>query len=231
MRIYRWLWRACWVPIGTVCAVAGLTLGPLAGPLLLAGLCAVVGGLVAAALESRDPAPPRTAPHGGRARVLRVAGRAALAGGLLEAWSVVLGTTVWPVLALAALTSPGLVAAVVPRSRSERRRAPVPPVATCGCGCADPVTAAEMAALVPVLDDAQLCRAWRASLARLREAPDCAARLQLVALRHAYLEELERRDEVAVRRWLASAPRPASTPADFRRPGPTRAPEDPSTAA
>lgn len=239
MRIYWWCWLACWVPLGSVGAVAGSVLAAadgLAGVVaILAVVAGVLGGVVAVALDQRRQAPGTTTTTWLSWRpVVRAAGLAAIAVVLLQVWSSVLGPTLWPVLALAALTSPGLVRLVLPHVRGGRRT----PLSTasavvpwCGCGCSKPVTAAEMAGILSVLDDAGLCRAWRASFLRLRGAPGASARLQVAMVRQAYLEELERRDVDGLRRWLETGPRPASGPEDYWRPGPARSSEDQPDAA
>lgn len=227
MTIYRWFWRAFWLPIGAVCGGVGLLLGPVAGVVAATVVYGLLGGLVAAALASCDQAPSASSSNGARLYVLRIGGWAALAGGLLQVWTAVLGSTAWPVVALAALTSPQMVALVVHWSpMPEHRHGVVPAAASCHCGCTEPVSAGEMAGVLSVLDDQQLCRAWQASFSQLRTAPSAAARLQVAMVRHAYLEELERRDDDGLRRWLASGPRPTSGPEEYWRPGPARVSED-----
>lgn len=239
MKIYRWCWLACWVPLATVGAVAGSALATaddLPGGIVLAILAGVLGGgvAVAVALDRRRQAPASSTPRLVRRSVLGSAGSAAISVVLLQVWAAVLGPTLGPVLVLAALTSPWLVRLVFGRLRAGRRTpgssaSAVAPL--CSCGCSEPVTAAEMAGILSVLDDAGLCRAWRSSFSRLRAAPGASARLQVAMVRQAYLEELGRRDDDGLRRWLATGPQPASGPEDYWQPGPARASEDQSDAA
>ncbi len=65
------------------------------------------------------------------------------------------------------------------------------------------------------LDDLQLCRLWRESFWVLRKPGPLATVLCLVALREACLEELERRDEAALRAWLDSGARASGGPEKY----------------
>ncbi len=232
MVIYRWFWLACWMPIGVVSGGVGLLLEPLASVVTTTVFYGLLGGLVATALRSCGRAPFHPRSEDARAYVLRVAGWAALSGGLLQVWTAALGPTTWPVVALAVLTCPRVIARGLSWSPSPGfGRVSVQAAAPCGCGCGEAVSPGELAGVLTVLDDRQLCRAWRASASRLRTAPDATARLQVAMVRHAYLEEFERRDAIGLRCWLASEPLPTSGPEEYWRPGPEQLPEDQPGAA
>jgi len=65
------------------------------------------------------------------------------------------------------------------------------------------------------LDDDQLCRAWRSSYVHLQAARSVAEYTQLAEQRREVLDELIRRHEAAVTRWLAAGARAASNPRRF----------------
>jgi hypothetical protein len=64
---------------------------------------------------------------------------------------------------------------------------------------------------------AELAAAWGASYDLLQATSSPRMKARLVALRGAYLDELERRDRLGVRRWLAFADDPASDTGPFFR--------------
>lgn len=68
------------------------------------------------------------------------------------------------------------------------------------------------------LTNQELCRAWRISytaLQRIQGTEDITHQAGLIALRQAYLDELERRDPHGFARWLSSGARPSSDPSRF----------------
>jgi hypothetical protein len=109
-------------------------------------------------------------------------------------------------LLLGVATAPWCVTQVVRLLGSGRDR---PPTTTVRPGAPAPEALVIASSGV---SDGELCRAWRASFAALLEAPDLAAREQVVRLRQDYLDELIRRHPEPVRAWLASGPRAASGP-------------------
>lgn len=210
MRIYRRTWCAWWGVLGAAGALTGLVLAAVVPVLVSAALAGLLGSIAAAVLLQYD-AGTRVAPSRHVPLIARTGAGVALTTGLVAIWAAVLGPLLWAVLALAALTSPPLVRALLTRGRT-RRSGARPARGVCPCGCAAPVTVAEARRLVTLLDDTQLCRAWRGSLARLRGAGTTEEWHQLVVLRGAYLDELEDRDADGVRAWLASVPQPGSVP-------------------
>lgn len=242
MKGYAWCWRACWYPLGLTGAVAGLVLAPVAGVVASMLMIGLLAGLAAVTFAHRDHGPGAgDVPEVSWWPALRAAGAAAGATGLLQAWAALLGPLVWPVLFLAAATSPWLIGHLVtwdrrartgPTARRSSRTRPVRAgSAPCGCGCRAPVTAAEMAAVLGVLDDADLRCAWRVSLARLRGSTSLAARIEQVVVREAYLAEMERRHPDATRHWLGATPRPSTSPdPSYRGAEPSAADEVPPAA-
>jgi hypothetical protein len=65
------------------------------------------------------------------------------------------------------------------------------------------------------LSDEELCLAWRRSYIELQSCTTDLRRLEVVAQRRAYLDELERRAPDAFVEWLESGPRAAGDPAKF----------------
>lgn len=60
-----------------------------------------------------------------------------------------------------------------------------------------------------------LAGGWGRTYWLLERAATCQARMQIVAERQRLLDELERRDAIALRRWLESGPRAAADPAKY----------------
>jgi hypothetical protein len=70
---------------------------------------------------------------------------------------------------------------------------------------------------VVVLDDEELCLAWRRSYVRLRGTASTATRLAIVRKRQEYLDELQLRHGEAFARWLATTTCASSDPLPFIR--------------
>jgi hypothetical protein len=68
---------------------------------------------------------------------------------------------------------------------------------------------------VSTMSDQQLFFLWRHTFWELRDKPDLANRVAVIALRQACLEELERRDPVALSAWLDSGGRASGGPERF----------------
>lgn len=81
-----------------------------------------------------------------------------------------------------------------------------------------PETAAAAESVVRRMTTRQIIRAWRASYLDLIHAGTAAARARVVATRQRYVDELESRDPLGVRRWLDSGARAASDPTRFLDP-------------
>lgn len=65
------------------------------------------------------------------------------------------------------------------------------------------------------LSDADLCLAWESSSRALRRCTTPTARLEVVRVRQACLDELERRQPEAVRAWILAGADPDSSPARY----------------
>lgn len=222
MTYYRWAWRTCWAALALLLVLVGLVAGSVGAVLVVGVLAGLIGAVVAAALLQNDGGVRVPVALHGRVAA-RCGLRAGVAVGVLSASAAAVGSLVLPLVVVAALTSPPVVTLLLVAAVPGRFRDPVPGVEDCRCGCADPVSAEEMRVLLTLLSDAELARAWRHSLTRLRQARSATEWSGLVAMRTACLAELEDRDPAAVRRWLDSRP-PAGTAPDLSRPT-----EDPIT--
>jgi len=79
----------------------------------------------------------------------------------------------------------------------------------------DQPTLLAMAERLRLLDDRELCRAWRRSYLVLDASVSPATRLAVVQLRQAYLDELGRRRPDALQAWFDAGGRAASGPDKF----------------
>jgi hypothetical protein len=93
-------------------------------------------------------------------------------------------------------------------THSDRRRSAVPATAVA-------VPAVEPPRDLGSLDDDALCLAWRRSFHQLQDARSPGARLAVVDLRRAYLDELQRRCPTGLASWLASGARASGNPLPF----------------
>lgn len=89
-----------------------------------------------------------------------------------------------------------------------------------GGGTGQPLTPLASVPVVSVsaLNNQELCQAWRISytaLQRIQLTGDITQQARLVAVRQAYLDELERRDPSGFARWLSAGARPASDPGRY----------------
>ena len=78
-----------------------------------------------------------------------------------------------------------------------------------------PVRRADDAPPMPALPTPALCWEWRRSYLAVTRASKPDELTRIVALRAAYLDELERRDPTGFRRWLDSGARAASDPGRY----------------
>jgi hypothetical protein len=68
---------------------------------------------------------------------------------------------------------------------------------------------------VRLLNNHDLCHAWRCSFVALEDAASPVERIRVVLLRQRYLDEMDRRDPDAFGAWLASGARAAGGPDRF----------------
>jgi len=129
------------------------------------------------------------------------------------ATSVSAGPLIWPVLALVAVTSPWMITCgrrLVRRQQSASDTEPTPrPSSARAC-----IQPADWASAVMALSDEQLCASWQTSYTAMQTAL-VADWIELVYLRQAYLQELERRNPQGLRAWFDSGAEAAGNPATY----------------
>lgn len=203
-RVLLWTGLLCG---GAVAVAGGLA---LRGPELVAvGVAGVLAGCMAAGIARETPGAHRrstieAAATAGATAVLALlllAGIAALAGGAVATLTVVVAVLV----TLATRVALGRRAG----SPGGRRSAPSVVQSAAGRPAA-------------VLSTSELGQEWLRTTGLLAGTLEPAAREAIVLRRQETLDELERRDPVGFRRWLASGPARASDPAEFVRGGPAR---------
>lgn len=222
-RVYRWCWYAVWLPLGLTSTMLGLAFGSIAEPLASAMFFAVVGAWLTKSAHERFSAGTSTARFAriddllSTTSLLRAAAWAGLAGGAVHASVLVVGAAAWPLLAAAVLTSPWVLEALGWDTREAPSEAPAAPSDAERPGAP---LAEDLQALVRSLSDAQLLRAWQESLTSLKAASTDAAASEIVAVREAYLTELERRRPNAAPQWLANLAESSADPEQWLRRGP-----------
>jgi hypothetical protein len=191
MKSYRVLWAGAWAVVLVPLCFLGLVLGEPAVVLILTGLAAA---LVVALLESR---------HQRRWWI-----EVAIAVGAFSATVYALGALAAAgVVFLVGATSPPAIRLLVDAFRRERgRRRSKCATARTARGeevrAGAPLDSATFAGMVALLDDHELMAAWRHSHEVLGYTNLPQLRLELVALREAYLDELERRDPTGFAAWI-----------------------------
>lgn len=211
-------YRRVWLSLGRSVAVLGALLGIISSPFAstAALLCtgALLGALLTyAALASADSSQPWGA-------MLRRVGINALSGGLVvlavAGFTVVVPAWVGPLILVAVASSPWVINLVPQRMASRLPPAPAPdpaPTASEPGALPDiPVEAATFTPAVKALDDGGICRAWHDSYQWLEGAHAPALQAYVVALRQAYLDELDLRNPAGLEAWLNSHPRPRGGP-------------------
>jgi hypothetical protein len=207
---YQWVWRALWGTVAAVAIAAAFIVWPLS---VVVGLFFIPGFVAAFAtfLFLRDPTRPLATRSQALRRSCSVGSRTGAGMVALASLASALLTLAWPLLALCLGTSPFVLRRVrdavrsTSESRRRRERAPTEEAAWWGL----------LAREVEGLADGELCRVWRGSYSALLEAADAATAAQVVRVRQAYLDELDRRHQQAMSEWLASGPRPATGPERF----------------
>jgi hypothetical protein len=235
VRTYARLWLCWWGLLGALGLAMGIATVPtlaLVGVVVTSGVIAGAVAVLPLALDNQE--------HISTRDLLAPALRRGLQGSLVVVTVVVssasLGTLVVPLLALVALSSPWVIGwalrlagrpripdAFGRRPASEPASSPAPgPVSGPASGLASglapaPLEVSDWAPAIRALSDEELCWSWRASYTALLAAPPFA-RLELVTLRQAYLEDLERRNPSGMRAWLDSGARAAGNPARYLAP-------------
>ena len=183
-------YRSAWIVAATTVTAVGVWWAvagwSLSGAMLTFTVTAALGAAVTAG--SREPTWRRIT------SVSMAVGTTAVAvRGLLE----LLGGQAAVVVLLALVTASPPVARWL-RRRLARRTRPVPHRST-----------------IPSMTDLELCQAWSSSYSALQTAPTAATRAHIVTTRQAYLEELERRHPLALKRWLSTEAQAAGNPSRF----------------
>jgi hypothetical protein len=214
-------YRDGWLLVTAVAATVGVWIAlrtwPVVAVLGAFACAALVGGSLAEAVRVRSRNRRRLAVDGA------LAGATAIAAAGLVA---LLGAPGLLVVALLAATCPHLWAA---RRLSSRSPSPEP---TRGAGLPErshetstgtmattvdegPVLTPEIPTEPWLLDDYELCCAWRRSSLLLEHPHSPATHSRLAQQRQLYLDELERRNPAGVSAWLASGARAASDPTRY----------------
>lgn len=68
---------------------------------------------------------------------------------------------------------------------------------------------------IPPMSEREVCEAWSNSYIALQTAPTAAERIRIVALRQAYLDELEHRNPQGLQRWLSAGALATGNPSRF----------------
>ena len=207
MRTYQRAWCAFWSAVAAVGFGLAVLESSAIGALLALGLLVVICWLGRQALLTLRP---------GWSSLT-------LALGMLTVWSF---CWVSPSLGLlvvmaAALSSPTALGRAIGSARRSTRAHPAGRAADATRQMTQPGVDADVLTLPEAmgplrgLDDWQLCRLWRDSFWVMRESASPARVLRLVAVREACLDELERRDAVALHAWLDSGARASSGPEKY----------------
>jgi hypothetical protein len=204
---YATRWGQAWSLVAAVeVGFASLQWSPLVVTL---DLLATGAGAAVCLVIHRDWRTPAT--KGSPVRRFADIGRRSL---MLSCWVVAMSTLTIasPALALLAVL---LVAATSPvvvllRARSARSRPVEPP-----SGAPEPPGTQEK--VLERLDDDALFRLWRHSFWELRSQPTVDDLARLVMLRQSCLDELARRNPIALRAWLDSGARASGGPERFWR--------------
>lgn len=218
MWLHRRMWQWTWGTILAVAAIPGVLIGGWANSATAVIMASTAAVALLLALERVDQ-PPRTSSGVRRGSALERGVTAGLGVGALVAAAGTLGPLALPLGLLACLTSPPafrLLCSTIPeahppRPRLRRPRVPRPGPVVPSAPVVE-VSALALRSAVQVLDDYQLCHGWRASYTCLVLAPTAAERLELVHVRQAYLDEMERRHPAGLRAWLDSGARAAGDP-------------------
>lgn len=242
-RLHLWIWIGVWLLVATPVAFLGLRRWTPVTVIVLFVLAGFLAGLASLGFQTRDGV--ETPPHpkemvSSIAWHVVLSGAVVL---LFAGMAVAVGNLVWSALLLAALSSPWTPRLVrrIRRTVGENERqptadagppAPQPrpttrkpkthaPVAVSQAPEEEPSpqppvgTAAEWSGSVRSLDDSELCNAWRTSFRKLEAATTASARADLVALRQACIDEMERRYPDGLRAWLESGARAAGNPSRY----------------
>jgi hypothetical protein len=184
---YRRVWLAAATVVIAVGVWSAVVGWSLVGALVTFAVTAVLGAGVIASV-SRQPTWRQT-----RSAAAAVGTTAVAARGLSE----LLGGQEATLVLLALLAA----APRVIRGLRRRSTGPTPSLAH--------------ASALPSMSDLELCEAWSTSYIALQDAPTAAERVRVVALRQAYLDELEHRNPQGLQRWLSAGALATGNPSRF----------------
>jgi hypothetical protein len=213
---YRSAWLTVWGAVATIFMCVGFMVLPLRSSIVVVVLAGAVASIAMVTYHCRDGADPKT-----RLALVRIAAASASAGGGLTLALVGLGVVgaigACLVLLISAISSPwalgNLWSRLGPRDNGKAWGGGVPEAAL--DLDPDPVSGCMLPQDYQALSDRELCRVWRVSFCALQDARTALAKERIFTLRHAYLQELERRDPDAIRAWLAAGARAAGGPEKF----------------
>jgi hypothetical protein len=222
MARYRSAWLIGWATVSMLGVCLALLLWPPGAVVLLFAFAAATTTLISA---SGDDAVDWAAQAALRRWLRLTAARAGAVGAGVVAAAALVSVAphlLMVLLLIAGVTSPCVVRVVGAHlADRERRRADLRPDQA-------QFWSTTAAAAARALGDRDLCRAWCTSFDVLQSAGDDKARARIVALRQAYLDELDRRDPLGLRAWLDSGARATGNPDRYiRRPAHGRPEDDP----
>lgn len=206
MARYRSAWLIGWATASMLGVCLALLLWPLGAVSMLFAFAAATAGLVSACgYHAVVPSAQGALRRGLRLTAVRAG---AVGAGVVSAAALlsVAPRLLMVLLLLAGVTSPCVVRVVSAHLADwERQRADLGPDQA-------QVWSTTAASAARALSDRDLCRAWCTSFDLLQSAGDDEARARIVALRQAYLDELDRRDPLGLRTWLESGARATGNP-------------------
>lgn len=218
IKAYGALWWLVWSVVIVGTSLAGMLVGGITLPFSIFLMSWVLAMCLVFRPGWEDPTGRRTASDAGHHLCLSIA----FSFGAVTATAGLVGLLIAPVVVVVIATSPGALrlimrlAKVRPARRGSDRGpdsspAPPPPRETHGIR----VTAETLRSAVATLSDVELCRAWRASYSALLSTHTPGGRAELVHVRQAFLDELDRRHPLGLRAWLDSGARAAGNPTPF----------------
>ena len=139
------------------------------------------------------------------------AGAAGLGVAGIGAYWTYLGLLTWPALLLVLVTSPWAVRFILGQPVLQPRT----PRGNASAAPGGPSSSLVCSPPARLLSNGELGVAWSASFISLQAAISTTAIANVVALRQAYLDEIERRNPPGFRAWLDSGARVASNPARY----------------
>lgn len=218
VKAYCAIWWLVWSVVIGGTSFAGMLVGGAALPLLILAVSWITAACLIFRPGVEDPVSRRASTEVRRHQCLSIA----FSFAAVTATAGLVGFLVTPIVVVIVATSPGALTVVMrlaearPASRSSNRRRELRPAAPPpGETHRVRVTAETLRPAVETLSDVELCRAWRASYSALLSTHTPGGRAELVHVRQAFLDELDRRNPLGFRAWLDSGARAAGNPTPF----------------